>query len=223
MYYKLKNAITRKQVGIQFQTKGFVDGYDIDGPNSRVHLDYDVFPSFVPDLRFELEEKAKLTDVVKPDNISAKGFLINEKVKNIFDQCNLPEHRYYEASLLDHDGHILPYYWLHLISNDYQMIDFEKSVFRKSVFSLKSSDIKSESIIQVKDLNDYQEKNLELKHESYVVLDILKVSNISNFDMLYFSKLDIRFAYISEKLATMLKKAKVTGIDIIEEPDMMDV
>lgn len=91
------------------------------------------------------------------------------------------------------------------------------------MFSLKSSDIKSESIIQVKDLNDYQEKNLELKHESYVVLDILKVSNISNFDMLYFSKLDIRFAYISEKLATMLKKAKVTGIDIIEEPDMMDV
>ena len=90
MYYKLRNAITRKQVGYQFQTTGYIDAYAHYGPNSRIRLEWDKFPDFVPDLRFELHKKSKLTDVVSESNISARGFLINEKVKEIFDECLLP-------------------------------------------------------------------------------------------------------------------------------------
>ena len=54
MYYKLKNSTDRKQIGTYYiQTKGFVDGYDIYGPNCRTKLDYDRFPNFVPDLSWK--------------------------------------------------------------------------------------------------------------------------------------------------------------------------
>lgn len=36
-YFRLINAISRKEVGFQFQTNGFIEGYDIDGPNSRTN------------------------------------------------------------------------------------------------------------------------------------------------------------------------------------------
>jgi hypothetical protein len=80
-YYILKNATTRKQVGHYIQTAGWVDGCNINAPNSMANLDSEEFPNFIPDLRFDLEEKAKLTDIVSASNIVAHGFLINEKVK----------------------------------------------------------------------------------------------------------------------------------------------
>ena len=36
-YFRLMNASSRKEVGFQFQTNGFIEGYDIDGPNSRTN------------------------------------------------------------------------------------------------------------------------------------------------------------------------------------------
>ncbi len=224
MYYLLENAISRKQVGTQFQTR-IGDDYDVEGPNSRIHLKYDEFPDFIPDLRFELEDAAKLTDVVRQDNISAKGFLINEKVKKIFDQCRLPEHRYYEASLLDHDGNVLPYYWLHLISNDYQMVDFQQSLFRKSNSPLKTSSTKNAPIYPIKDFDDYQKKSnlLIVNSGEFIVLDHLKIDNSQGFDMLHFSQLSVVYVFISEKMAGLLKKAKVSGIDITEAPDVEDL
>lgn len=35
--FRLINASYRKEVGFQFQTNGFIEGYDIDGPNSRTN------------------------------------------------------------------------------------------------------------------------------------------------------------------------------------------
>ncbi len=224
MYYRLRNAVTRKQVGTMFQTNGFIEGYNIHGPNSRVRLEPDEFPNFVPDLRFGLIEKAKLTDVVHASNMSAKGFLINEKVKKIFDQCLLPEHRYYDASLLDREGNNLPYYWLYLKSNDYQMVDFEKSVFRKTPRVVKNFLIKNDPIYSVKNFDEYEKVHYgSTIEDDYVILDILKIRNTMNYDMLHFYKLSTTDIYISEKLATLLKKEKVTGIDIIEDPDVVEI
>lgn len=36
-YFRLMNASSRKEVEFQFQTNGFIEGYDIDGPNSRTN------------------------------------------------------------------------------------------------------------------------------------------------------------------------------------------
>lgn len=220
MFYLLQNAITRKQVGTQFQTK-IVDSYDVNGPNSRCNLKFDEFPDFIPDLRFELEDAAKLTDILKEDNIIAKGFLVNEKVKKIFDQCLLPEHRYYDATVMDQKGNIIPYYWIHLISNDYQMVDFQQSVFRKGRFSIKKMLTPNDPIYPITDVDDYVKKRTSLIESDggHIVIEHLKVHS-QGFDMLHFSELSATSAFISEKMAKLLKKEKVTGIDIIEQPDI---
>ncbi len=223
-YFRLGNANSRKEVGFQFQTNGFIEGYDIDGPNSRTKITYDKFPDFVPDLRFELHPKSKLTDVVDASNISAMGFLINEKVKNIFSQFKNSGYRFYDASIVDHNGQILPYFWMHIVSNNYSMIDFERSIFRKSNFPLKTATTKNDDVIDIANIEDFEEKADALfPDDYYVVPDEIKFNNKEGYDCLYFSKLRIKSVYISERLAIMLKKEKITGIEIVESSDFHEI
>lgn len=223
-YFRLKNSNSRKEVGFQFQTNGYIEGYEIDGPNSRTKLTYDIFPDFVPDLRFGLHPKSKLTDVVDASNISAMGFLINEKVKNIFSQFKNSGYRFYDATIIDHNGQMLPYFWMHIVSNNYSMIDFEKSIFRKSNFPLKTATTKNGDSIDILNIDDFEEKGEILFHDDYyVVPDEIKIDNKEEYDCLYFSKLRIKSVYISERLAKMLKKEKVTGIEILESSDFQEI
>lgn len=57
----------------------------------------------------------------------------------------------------------------------------------------------------------------------YVVPDEIKIDNKEEYDCLYFSKLRIKSVYISERLAKMLKKEKVTGIEILESSDFQEI
>lgn len=223
-YFRLKNSNSHKEVGFQFQTNGYIEGYEIDGPNSRTKLTYDIFPDFVPDLRFGLHPKSKLTDVVDASNISAMGFLINEKVKNIFSQFKNSGYRFYDATIIDHNGQMLPYFWMHIVSNNYSMIDFEKSIFRKSNFPLKTATTKNGDSIDILNIDDFEEKGEILFHDDYyVVPDEIKIDNKEEYDCLYFSKLRIKSVYISERLAKMLKKEKVTGIEILDSSDFQEI
>lgn len=218
-YFRVKNSRNRKIVGFPYQTNGYISGYDVKSPNSRTNLNYDEFPDFVPDLRFELHEKSKLTDVVDASNISAIGFLVNEKVKCIFDEFNFPTHRYYNASILDHKGNVLPYYWMHIISNGYSLVDFEKSVFRKSSFPLKVTATKSDEKIWVEDIEDLRTQKINLfKEDKYIVADILEINNFPKYDVLHFRDI-CGFVYISEVLVNKINENKITGFDIVEDFD----
>lgn len=211
-YYTIDNSIIKKEVGFQFETSGFIDVESAQGPNSIVNMEYDKNPSFIPDLRFKLHEKSKLTDVVDASNISARGFLMNTKTKNILEQCRLFGYKFYDASVLDHDGIVNPYFWMHIISNDYDIIDFKQSVFRVHKFPilLKSDKIEEMPTIFIKDKKDYERKKNELFFEDkYLVIDVLKIVDPNHYDMIHFGNIDINTVFISEKLANLLKKRKL--------------
>lgn len=220
-YFKIKNSRDRKIVGFPYQTNGYIDGYNENAPCSRTNLTYDKYPDFVPDLRFELQKKSKLTDIVDASNISATGFLMNEKAKGVFDMFNIPTHKFYEASILDHNHNVLPYYWMHIISNDYELVDFENSVFRKSSFPLKDSETKKCEQIEVRGIKDLRTKNEILFEEGhYVVADILKVKNKPKYDLLHFMDIS-EYIYVSESLANKIKEIKISGVEIIEDVDFL--
>jgi hypothetical protein len=129
-YYLLDTDTSNKKVVGAYPQTTFIKEYDFNAPNSMHNLSFYEFPSFVPDLRFALEKKAKFSDVVHPSNITANGFLLNEKTRTVFEQFNLVSHQYYEASIIDLKiNKTLPYFWLHLINNTYEGIDFQKSSF----------------------------------------------------------------------------------------------
>ena len=76
-FYLLSNSAKKTEVGTYPQTTGLVDGYEEFAENSMVNLNSDEFPNFAPDLRFELEEKAILTDIIRPSNLDyAKGLMM---------------------------------------------------------------------------------------------------------------------------------------------------
>ena len=127
-YYRLDNSVDAKEIGRHTIQLDFADKKSQDSCWSLVDEE---FPNFKPDLRFDLEKGSKLTDVAS-SGVDVPGFMINERVKNIFEQCKLPEHRYYEATVTDHKGVVHPYYCLHIMPNDYSMIDFDKTILKNN-------------------------------------------------------------------------------------------
>ncbi|MBR4116179.1 MAG: hypothetical protein IKK40_09225, partial [Bacteroidales bacterium] len=180
------------------------------------------FPDFKPDLRFDLEKGSKLTDLVS-SGVNVPGFMINERVKNIFEQCKLPEHRYYEATVTDHKGVAHPYYYLHIMPNDYSIIDFDKTIFKKTEEPMKIwpelafqnvEEIKNAPEIRIKNVAEMKKYEDEFFPNLYVILDVLRIHDCEKYDMLYFPDVDVNTKYISEKLADMLKSEKITGIGL---------
>src|SRR5690606_25582916 len=142
------NSGDEKTIGKKYpQCKGMPSGMGLtqnwfESPNSMTKLTNLDFPNFDPELIFELEDAAILTDVVSPSNISAKGFLINEKVKKLFEGFKLIEHKYYPAVLIVRRNR-LQYYWLHFKANeDYflRKIDYKQSKFHISNLAYKRID-----------------------------------------------------------------------------------
>lgn len=69
--------------------------------------------------------------------------------------------------------------------------------------------------IFIKDKKDYERKKNELFFEDkYLVINVLKIVDPNHFDMIHFGNIDINTVFISEKLANLLKKEKITGITI---------
>ena len=98
-YYSLSYSTDEKEVGkVWPQCKAIPEGYDhkwLDLPNSMTKLTNDAFPNENPDLVFELDKKAKLTDIISPSNIYAVGLLVNEKAKLILEGFNLITHIFF--------------------------------------------------------------------------------------------------------------------------------
>ena len=218
-YYRLERSVDTKVIGRHAIQLTFADKKSQDSCWSLVDEE---FPNFKPDLRFDLERGAKLTDVVS-SGVDVPGFMINERVKNIFEQCKLPEHRYYEATVTDHKGVVHPYYWLHILPNDYSMIDFDKTIFKKTEEPMKIwpelafsnvEEIKNAPEIRIKSLEEKEKYNEEFSHKLYVVLDVLRIHDSEKYDMLFFPDVDVTIIYISEKLANMLESEKITGIGL---------
>lgn len=217
-YYFLSNSADKDIIGSKYpQCKGLPNGdkYNykwFEQPNSMTNLTNDEFPNFELDLIFELDRGAKLTDVISPSNISAKGFLINEKVKNIFDQFNIMEHQYYPATLIYKEKK-LNYFWLHFkeIEEEYLgNVDFINSKFYISNLSFtKIDDIEISSYV------DFWNKkmNLSMKH---IRAERIKLN--SNFrnkcNDLFFISYVVSNYFCSHNLRDKIIDNKITGLEI---------
>lgn len=224
-YYRLEKSVNTKEIGRHTIQLDFVDKKSQDSCRSLVG---NAFSDFKIDMRFYLEKGSKLTDVAS-SGVDVPGFMINERVKNIFEQCKLPDHRYYEATVSDHKGVVHPYYCLHILPNDYSMIDFDKTIFKKTTEPMKiwpelafpnMEEIKNAPEIRIKSLEEKEKYNEEFSHKLYVVLDVLRIHDSEKYDMLFFPDVDVTIIYISEKLANMLESEKITGIGLFPCDDI---
>lgn len=205
-YYFLSTSVDEKEIGTYFQTEGLPEGYTskwYDEPDSMTKLVRDSLPDFIPDLKWELKPKAKLTDIISVGNITATGFLMNEKAKAIFQSFNLIDHKFHNATLFV-KSQPLHYYYLQLTNGNFENIDIEKSSFCiTNAFRLKKNDI------IITSYNDLIEKQKKLEFGNIISAEKIHIKN-TDFDLFFFPFIhnDI---FVSEKLLNELRKYKITG------------
>ncbi|MFN8294871.1 MAG: hypothetical protein U0T69_01690 [Chitinophagales bacterium] len=214
-YYLITNATNKKETGLVGpQCMVFPSGYNLDWyeqPNSMTKLSNDRIPDFEPELIFELDKKAKLTDFISQSIISSRGLLINKKVKDILEQFRLPEHKFYPAKIF-HKNEVFQYFWLHLIDNNYDDIDYSKSIFYEGY----TAGWKKENVTLncFEDLIELRNKDFKLIFaENLVFKDSQKYTN---FDMLLYSYLHQDIIISKEVISSFVEK-KITGYRIIEQ------
>jgi hypothetical protein len=207
-YYLLSPSTNEKEIGAYFQTEGLPKGYTsswYDEPNSMTKLTDSSLPSFTPNLRWELKPEALLTDIISAGNITATGFLMSLKAKNIFEKYFLPQHKFHNSELIVNNNTI-DYYYLQLIIRDFQDIDLERSSFGiTNAFRMKENDV------TITSYDDLIEKQESLEFGNVINAEEIFIKN-TFFDLFFFPFIhnDI---FASEKLLNDLSDHKITGYD----------
>lgn len=202
MFYTIENA-TDKTVGSVFPQVASI--------NQKVahSIPFDEFVNLDSELLFELQPKAKLTDVLSQAAISAHGLLVNKKVKDLLEEFNIMQHRYYKCLVKDLKDVTHDYYWLHMVNDFKNTIDYStskfywtKSTFRKGPINLSSYD-------------DYLKQKKENGILWGVGIEKVAFKNFPFFDIFSCIPFDMGI-YISKKLKEKLHKENITGVLINE-------
>ncbi len=172
------------------------------------------FPKFKPKLEFELEYKAKLTDVLSDGSISGTGFLVNSKLKKLFDQFNIMKHKFYDAKVINpKNKKSYLYYWMHLCEPELTMhLNYTKSTFFETLWTFREKEITIDSLQHYKKL---KAKDKEAKFGVEVEEIFLSNQFDKTLDMFTF----LPFAddiFISEKLYKELLQNHITGFELKE-------
>jgi|SRR5690606_22365631 len=204
-YYILKNDLDEKIVGKDYPQ---VDCLTMH----QAHLitSWRLFDP-KPNLKFKLKKRALLTDVLNKSAISSAGFLINLKIKKIFDEFNIMRHQYFDVSVEAKNGEILNYFWLHLTEPQLtEKLDFNKTIFFETEFTFRKQPILLKSYNHYKDL---KEKDLEASFG----VELEKIALSDNFDnsldMFTFLPFD-KNVYISERLKNTIEENEIKGFKI---------
>lgn len=204
MFYILDNR-TDNEVGSVYPQ------IDIINYSDAHKIEFDEFVS-IPPLHAKLVKKAKLTDVLSQATISSYGILINEKVRNIFQQFNIIPHKYYPI-YVQTDNDVFTYFWIQVFDDSIvNSIDYKNSNFYwKNPLR--------EGRVDLISYNDYLiKKEINKKNISWMVgADKFVLNNSFNkdLDLFAFSCFTTNL-FISERLKESLIKNRITGIDIIE-------
>ncbi|MER3329231.1 MAG: hypothetical protein RIF34_06590 [Candidatus Kapaibacterium sp.] len=211
-YFKLTNSTNLKEVGYFIQTRGLPNGYTykwFEQENSMTKLNIFELPNFIPDLIWELEDNAKLTDIISASNIRGKGFLMNKKAKELFVRYNIIEHKFHK-SIVIYKGTNYEYFYLQLVKDDLNDIDFNKSLFCISNFVGKK--VKSVSFSSYQEIISLQ-NNLDFG--LIILAEKLKL-NFYFYDLLFFPRVRNEI-FISEIMLGHILECNISGLEFSEQ------
>jgi|GEM_PF-6976718 len=215
-YYSLGLSTDEKVIGKYHQIKALGRDCDLSlgGARSMKNLVSRAFPSEAPNLDYMImDKKAKPTDVISTGYITAKGFFMNQRSKDIFDKFNLVSHKYYSGRV-EYKQAYFDYYWLHLVNESYGLIDFDQSTF--SIFPLGTGKPEEIKIDSEAHLGSIKKEAGHLKTISLRKLVLNEKFKLNRLDLFFFLGLHYD-VFISEDFKMTLEKESVTGIKILEQ------
>lgn len=214
-YFTLETACAINETGpIYPQIQKMSQGYDYKSDHSvrKLFKAWRSFPDFTPDLNsFLLHAKSRPTDFIS-NALSSRGIIVSEIVKSIFESFNTCPIAFYKATIKYKSDVLDNYYWMHIISDYTDFIDYPNSrffIYKNFIFDL--GDIKIESKL---DLTNKLEEIKKQYFNDTIAIWAKSITLLPNFDKsLDFFEIG-RFSsnrYISLHLKNALEKEKVSG------------
>lgn len=185
-------------------------------PN-RAHAIFDLykfsmtFPDFMPDLNgIMLSGQATLTDFIS----NAFGtIIVSPKGKSILQRFNLCTHRFYPCTLYRR-GKSYEYFWLQLISDYSDYVDYKKTTFvqynyfeRRGFISVQSKEEMLRKRDEIKTL--YEGTNCTIWGDEIV----MRSDFSKDLDLFIISQIDGN-TYISESLYNEIVNNNLTGCEL---------
>jgi len=196
------------------QVQKMSNGYDNKADNSikKLFRYSKSFPDFEPNLdSFLLETKSKQTDILS-NALSAKGIIINRKTKAIFESFKTCPIQFYEATVIHNNKLFTDYFWMHIVSDYTNFVDYTNSTFFIYQNFLKNlGDIK---ILSKKDLIEKDEKLKRDNPNTTLAIWSEKIKMLPSFDsnlqLFMIGKFDGNL-YLGQSLNNVLMENKITG------------
>jgi hypothetical protein len=219
MYYIIEHSSDEKIIGTDYpQVHNFIKGYKENAPFALDEFyeckrkSYPDFPDFIPDLGgMRLSGRAKLTDWL---STSFGLALISPKFREILEKFNLCPYRFYPVTLYVRN---VPYnyFYLHIISDYSDFVDYKKSTF------LECTSYENREYIYVESKEDMLRKREEIENLNKgttwtIWSDKIVMNSKFNRELDFFvvSRIDAN-RYISERLKNEITKNNFTGLDFI--------
>lgn len=214
-YYLLGNS-TGEDVGNVFpQTTGLPPGYDEGSVASMTKLTNETFPLVNPDLRFSLAPEALPTNIINVGNISATGLMMDHKTRWILEDFTIIRHAFYEASVMV-NGTAHTYYWLHIVPDGLNGIDFERSRFaRYMIPMLRMNKISNVECGSEEEFHHYMDSNQGFEVEKLILAPEFAEKQ---YDLFFFPRTGTYpdlFAF--DRLCAKLMDENVTGMVVVEQ------
>ncbi|RYU94333.1 hypothetical protein [Emticicia agri] len=220
--YILEEACATKETGAYYpQITKMGKGYDYNAKDSIYIFSrqyYNSIPPFIPNFdHFVMNGKSKISDFLSCSLMGSTGFILSVQVKEIFEKFLLPEHRFYQIRLLRGKDFIENYYYLKVVCDLSDIVDYPNSIFIKK-------DIRDRILEEIilDDKEAYIRKDQEVKKESkiqdiYYSLWAKKIALKYTIDFDLFSvrgTFDNKI-YIKENLKNALFEKNITGAEIL--------
>ncbi len=208
-YYLIGTSDDLNIIGHYPQLK-FRKSYNPSLPDGYYQLPVHCFPDFLPNLEYELNNKAKDVNILPPYP-GRFAFIVDKKVKIILESYNLPPHAFYPTRIF-HKGKLLEYYWFHYIPNDFwELIDTRNSygeIIR--IKSINTSVIGNVPIVSKEQI--LAEKKRYMGLETLVLGKLKMKTDFAKYD--FYITGAFNHTIISERLKDELEENMITGYDI---------
>ncbi|MBB6238788.1 hypothetical protein HDC90_003435 [Pedobacter sp. AK013] len=219
-YYIFESAKAPQEIGPEFpQIQMLKSNYDMESEKSIFSFlqnSSTKISKIKPDLNaFILQKESLPTDLISNAITAAHGFLVSLKLKRVLEGFKLPLHEFFEAHVIHNNVHLNDYFYLHIISDLTEYVDYINSIF---YYHKRFSSEKH--YIQVKSKQDYNLIKKKIRIEfpnTYIKISAEKIvinSPIDNYlDFFQIGGFDFNF-YTSERLMEVIKASRLSGINL---------
>lgn len=222
-YYTLTHAVDTDETGPAFPQADFSNPKKLS-PQPVLTANKARNGSYPPDDTppfdyLELNKSAKLTDLMSSP--FENGFLISEKLKQLFIESNIVDYKLYDVILLNHKKQeIKGYYYFHSASYLRDFIDYPKSTFFVGDIIQNYLRDCTAMFSNYEELDSF-DKSLPFGEELVWVKQFyLKSSFPFQTDLFRLCVCNIDF-FITEQLKQKLEQNNITGIEINSASDFI--